>query len=46
MSNFDDMNEQGIRNQLQDTVNSLAKDVNDYQMDLQDIVDQANHTDE
>ena len=44
MSNFDDMNEQGIRNQLQDTVNSLAKDVNDYQMDLQDIVDHITAT--
>ncbi|MBQ1981690.1 MAG: hypothetical protein II229_00510, partial [Clostridia bacterium] len=44
MSSFDDMSEQGLRLQLQNTINSLAKDVNDYQMDLEDIVDHITAT--
>ena len=38
------MNEQEIRAQIQNTLNSLTEDANDYQMPLQDIVDHISAT--
>lgn len=44
MFELDDMNETKIRAQLQNALNSLTQDVNDWQMDLQDIVDHITAT--